>query len=561
MSIAIYYHRIETVGGVEKAIIELSKLYSINKVTVIFSDCSSNVETMIKISQYAEVKHIDIVKDEYFDICFYETIRSVNINADKKILIINNNWGDCGVSKNHVPTYFDDYIAVGQECKEQAEKILHKEIKLIPNLIDSEEIKKLANKEIDIDPYFVVVSRISEEKGFDNILKIAKAIPDKTIHVLGSNSNLKEEANIKATFKGIDNVIFLGLQDNPYPYIKKAKYLLQLSKREAQCLAMFESLILGTPVIATDFGTAVETIKDNMGIVLKKDLSDLDVDKILKGKFEFEYKYKGTKKQWLDLIKIEPKKDYKFTILIPNYNNAKWLDKCLNSVLNQTYKNYEIVFVDDMSEDNSLDIARKMLKGHKVIELKSKRLNGGARNEGILVSDSDYTVSLDSDDWFANDDVLAKINRTLNGEDVLFLGFQQTKDGKQYARFTPTYKTAYEALIDGVCAIWTKVVKTSLMKETLFNEGTLMEDKVQHMRICNKMNKFKCLSEITHYWNRGNVGSVTQSRGTKWETSAWRFVADLTDFSYECKEEYKPFVIELTKKIKNNAEKNIYRQG
>jgi hypothetical protein len=565
MKIAIYYHRIEITGGVEKAIIELSKLYSRNNdVTVVFSDRSSNIESLIKISRYAKVRYIDVVQDECYDICFYETIYPTNVNANKRTLIINNNWGDCNVNINHVPDYFDEYIAVGNECLAQAKEILNEDIKLIPNLIDTKEIMELSNKKIDIEPYFLVVSRISEEKGFDNILKVAKSIPDKTIHVIGSNNNKKEEERIKSKFEGIKNVIFLGLKDNPYPYMKKAKFLLQLSKREAQCLTMFESLILGTPVIATDFGTAKENIKSNMGILFKKDLSDFDRNKILNSNFSFLFKYNNTEKEWLELLKMPPKIDYKFTILIPNYNNAEWLEKCLGSVLKQTYKNYEIIFIDDMSEDNSVIKAKEILKHNKdkkIISLQSKRYNGGARNEGIIASNSDYTVSIDSDDWLSHDKVLENINNRLNGEDVLFLGFQQTKNGKYYAKVIPNYRNHNDALTNGVCAIWSKVVKTELMKETLFCEGTLMEDKVQHMRICNKMKKFRCLPEITHYWNKGNVGSVTCSKGIKWETSAWRWVGDLTDFLYECKDEYKEFVKGLIKKVKDNAEKNIYRQG
>lgn len=565
MNIAIYYHKIEAIGGVEKAIFELSRILDENNhnVTVIFSDCNSNIEMLTKISQYADIKHIDIVKNEMFDICFYETIRPIKINALKNILIINNNWVDSMVSRKNIPTYFDEYIAVGNECKEQAEKILGQEVKVIPNIINIDEVKELSKEEVNLeknDIIFVTVSRISKEKGFNRIPNIINELDQRKInykfYIIGEGDN-----SIKREYEKYSNVIFLGKKENPYPYIKNSDYLVMLSDFESQCLVMFEALILSTPVIVTDFGTAIETIDEKMGFVLKKDLSNLDIDKIINSKLKFEYEYPNVEKQWLDLLKPIEKKDYKFTILIPNYNNAKWLDKCLNSVLNQTYKNYEIIFVDDMSEDNSLEIAKNLLKDHKVIELKSKRYNGGARNVGIVEANSDYTVSLDSDDWFANDEVLENINKHLNNEDVLFLGFQQTKDDKYYADYIPKSETKEQALKENVCAIWTKVVKTSLMKECLFSEGTLMEDKVQHFRICNKMKKFKNYPVITHYWNRGNAHSVTTDRNTKWDTSIYRFIADLTDFSYECEEEFKPFVLDLIKKMKENAEKNIYRQG
>ena len=91
-----------------------------------------------------------------------------------------------------------------------------------------------------------------------------------------------------------------------------------------------------------------------------------------------------------------------FRIIVPNYNYEHTIKKCLDSILNQTYTNYEIVFVDDMSTDNSVTIATQMLgKQHKVIQLKQKRYNGGARNEAYLhlSDDVDYIYYIDSDDW------------------------------------------------------------------------------------------------------------------------------------------------------------------
>ena len=87
-----------------------------------------------------------------------------------------------------------------------------------------------------------------------------------------------------------------------------------------------------------------------------------------------------------------------------------------------------------------------------------------------------------------------------------------------------------------------------------------MEDKVNHYRICNKMMKFKCYPEITHYWNRGNQHSVSTARNTKWETSIYRFIADLNDFYYECDDEFKAYIQERINGAKINAQNKIYKQ-
>ena len=70
-------------------------------------------------------------------------------------------------------------------------------------------------------------------------------------------------------------------------------------------------------------------------------------------------------------------KENKIAIIIPNFNYEHTIEKCLTSILNQTYKNYEVIFVDDVSTDNSVKIANSFKKkmNIKIIELKQKRYN------------------------------------------------------------------------------------------------------------------------------------------------------------------------------------------
>lgn len=91
----------------------------------------------------------------------------------------------------------------------------------------------------------------------------------------------------------------------------------------------------------------------------------------------------------------------KISIIIPVYNREKYIDKCLNSIVSQTYKNIEIICVDDCSTDNSLDILRKYeIKDHR-IKIIALANNGGvshARNTGIKCATGDYIAFVDSDD-------------------------------------------------------------------------------------------------------------------------------------------------------------------
>lgn len=252
--------------------------------------------------------------------------------------------------------------------------------------------------------------------------------------------------------------------------------------------------------------------------------TDFDIDCIKKTKV--------SEKDW---NKLPEKVDYKIGIIIPNYNYGECLDKCFTSILNQTYRNFEIIFVDDCSTDNSIEIAKKYQTTSeieiKIIELKQKRLNGGARNEAYLhlSEDVDYVYYVDSDDWLYNEQALEKINHRLQTKpDVLFVGMADYKNQKENICFTPTYKDKYEAILgwSGSCG---KVIKKELAtrQECLYSEGTLKEDRNQHCRICIYMNSFALLKEPIYVWNRENYKSVTTIREkVVWGTSTIRHYAD-----------------------------------
>ena len=101
------------------------------------------------------------------------------------------------------------------------------------------------------------------------------------------------------------------------------------------------------------------------------------------------------------------------SIIVPIYRVEEYLDKCLSSIINQTYKNLEIILVNDGSDDNSIKIAKKYAKKDeriKIIEEDNKGLSC-ARNTGINASTGKYITFVDSDDFIEENyiEVLYKI--------------------------------------------------------------------------------------------------------------------------------------------------------
>lgn len=92
----------------------------------------------------------------------------------------------------------------------------------------------------------------------------------------------------------------------------------------------------------------------------------------------------------------------KISVIIPIYNVEQYLPKCLDSVINQTYKDIEIICIDDCSPDNSIKIIEDYASKDQRIKIVDRKQNGGlsaARNSGLDVAMGEYIYFIDSDDW------------------------------------------------------------------------------------------------------------------------------------------------------------------
>ena len=91
----------------------------------------------------------------------------------------------------------------------------------------------------------------------------------------------------------------------------------------------------------------------------------------------------------------------KFSIIVPVYNAEKYVCKCMRSLIDQTYGNYEVIIVDDGSKDKSVDVIQAFLQGNQKFRLvrQENKGSGGARNTGVEYATGDYIVFIDGDDY------------------------------------------------------------------------------------------------------------------------------------------------------------------
>ena len=166
----------------------------------------------------------------------------------------------------------------------------------------------------------------------------------------------------------------------------------------------------------------------------------------------------------------------KFSIIVPIYNTEKYLEKCLDSIVNQTYKDFEIILVNDGSTDNSKEIIKKYIKKYDFIKLINEKNQGlsAARNNGIKEVKTPFFLLVDSDDYIEKD-LLTKLNEAISSNPDL-VRFQikdidQTK--KEYK------ETSFENLPGNLAFnkivkyhyvenAWAYLYKTSYFKENKY---------------------------------------------------------------------------------------------
>ena len=133
------------------------------------------------------------------------------------------------------------------------------------------------------------------------------------------------------------------------------------------------------------------------------------------------------------------------SVIIPAYNAAKVIDKCLNSIVNQTYPNFELIIINDCSKDSTGEILQKWSESDKRIKYENLKENGGvsrARNTGIKRAKGEYITFIDADDYIDNDYFEKAFSGTF-GYDLIVSGLK-VGDNDNFDIIIPEEDTAKE---------------------------------------------------------------------------------------------------------------------
>lgn len=281
-----------------------------------------------------------------------------------------------------------------------------------------------------------------------------------------------------------------------------------------------------------------ELLKLNMHCIKYTELKYVDIN-LTDYDINCIKKTKPTEKNW---DKIPKAKDYKFAIIVPNcnndhgyYKNKTYLQNCIESVLNQTYKNFKLIIVDDMSNDTSIETIKSYKDDRIVlIQNKRKRYNGGSRNVGIEYALNnvvfDYFCFLDSDDWWKDKNVLKNINNRLYDCELMLIGMELIDNNGIFMTKYHEYDNYQDFFLSDNkvwCTAWSRVIRKD--KIVFFPESTIMEDRTWSYEQADNvdLDKVVNLKQPLYIWNRMNTtNSVSIVRDKVWEASTWKHIGE-----------------------------------
>lgn len=206
-----------------------------------------------------------------------------------------------------------------------------------------------------------------------------------------------------------------------------------------------------------------------------------------------------------------------FSIIIPAYNAEKSIEECIDSIILQDMQNYEVIIVDDKSNDNTIEKLRKYKEDYeniKVIRHTKNKKAGGARNTGINSAQGDYILFLDADDKIIGNSLtkLEKVINENNKPDVIYMGFQYKTSQNIYLPnedSAPAKRLAEWEFPNVWDVLWKR--EFILKNHLVFEEEKYYEDFMFYYQGVLASNTYAVAPFVTHIYTDDNE-SITRKK-------------------------------------------------
>lgn len=212
------------------------------------------------------------------------------------------------------------------------------------------------------------------------------------------------------------------------------------------------------------------------------------------------------------------------SVIVPVYKVEKYLGRCVESILTQTFEDFELILVDDGSTDRSGEICDEYAAKDDRIRVIHKQ-NGGvssARNAGLDAAQGEFVAFVDSDDYVEPDYLQVLCNHNV---DLSFCGsVRHLEDGSIKDNLIPTVdkgkneKKLLQVWLEKgyLCSVWAKLIRKSIINSLRFREDMCYgEDSVFVMSIANRCNTYFCTDKIMYHYVKYDSLTLTKSFSKK----------------------------------------------
>lgn len=209
------------------------------------------------------------------------------------------------------------------------------------------------------------------------------------------------------------------------------------------------------------------------------------------------------------------------TIIVPSYNVEPYISRCLKSIKDQSFSNFEVIVVDDGSTDNSSEIAEQFALKDSRFKVVRQENNGqgSARNRGINLAQGDYLSFVDSDDWIHKDYLIKMYECILNTDaDIAVCNVERVWESGKRKKNNGIYRKA-EVITDTVqylsrasMSVWDKLFKKSLFDGLRFPEKMKFEDFALMPQILIRAKKIVTIEDVLYYYFWRDGSTTNQKR-------------------------------------------------
>lgn len=554
----------ETKGYIDSEIVILSKkdFKGYNYIVVPFENSIFREEVaMIKNCIKVQWIHIEYEK--------WKNVVNLNDNMQRKIY-----------------TNFDKLVFVSEHNRKSFLNVFpefENKCHVVYNFLDTSEVCKKADEEFDEEIMvkrqpeqlnIVISGRLEPQKAYHRLIDIVKILNEDQYlidwYILGAGFEY-EALKERCQKYSIDNIHFLGYRKNPYPFVKHADLFAILSEYEGLALVIAESLTLGVPVVSTESGGVREILSEKYGWIIdnniyaiirqlrklyierqliseKRSLLDTyiynnhQIEETIKTLFDGERGEKQMSDEYNKKNEKDNLKDINVSVIVPVYNMENYLVECLDSLVNQTLENIEIVIVNDGSTDNSLSIINDYVYLYpdkvRAFSIENSGL-GEARNYGISKAKGSYLGFVDSDDFVRNDmfEIMYRA-ATKNNADCILSDYIAIWDtGKtEYVTSVPIQNPdrfdilKYSAKY-GVVNACTKLISRSLFQFVKFPEG-FYEDLATIPIVLSYSQKIYYVKEGLYFYRQrsGSITSIKRNDSRLFDCyTAWDRIRNLSN--------------------------------